>query len=117
VEEIDARDRVVTPGWVDIHTHYDGQVLWESSLSPSCFHGVTTMVIGNCGVGFAPVDNDQHDLLIALMEGVEDIPAADPMSCSASRGRSALPGAASSRWSTTSTISRRSSNSSARSRP
>jgi N-acyl-D-aspartate/D-glutamate deacylase len=74
--EIDARDRLVTPGFVDIHTHYDGQVTWESSLAPSSWHGVTTAVMGNCGVGFAPVRADAHDQLISLMEGVEDIPGA-----------------------------------------
>src|SRR5437762_5461948 len=72
--EIDARDRIVTPGFVDIHTHYDGQVTWENRLVPSSSHGVTTVVMGNCGVGFAPCRADQHDLLIRLMEGVEDIP-------------------------------------------
>lgn len=73
-EEIDAKGQIVTPGFVDLHTHYDGQVTWESRLVPSSAHGVTTAIIGNCGVGFAPVRPDQHDLLIALMEGVEDIP-------------------------------------------
>ncbi|MET0508052.1 MAG: amidohydrolase family protein [Burkholderiaceae bacterium] len=73
-EEIDARGFVVTPGFVDIHTHYDGQVTWENRLVPSSSHGVTTVVMGNCGVGFAPCRTDQHDLLIRLMEGVEDIP-------------------------------------------
>ena len=72
--EIDARGLVVTPGFVDIHTHYDGQVTWESRVKPSSAHGVTTVVMGNCGVGFAPCRPDQHDLLIRLMEGVEDIP-------------------------------------------
>jgi N-acyl-D-aspartate/D-glutamate deacylase len=76
VEEIEARDRLVTPGFVDIHTHYDGQVTWDSSLAPSSWHGVTTAVMGNCGVGFAPVRPDAHDRLIQLMEGVEDIPGA-----------------------------------------
>ncbi len=74
--EIDARGKLVTPGWVDIHTHYDGQVTWDPHLSPSSWHGVTTAVMGNCGVGFAPVHDDQHDFLIQLMEGVEDIPGA-----------------------------------------
>jgi N-acyl-D-amino-acid deacylase len=73
-EEIDARGRIVTPGFVDIHTHYDGQVTWEHTLGPSSGHGVTSVVMGNCGVGFAPVRDDQHDLLIRLMEGVEDVP-------------------------------------------
>jgi N-acyl-D-aspartate/D-glutamate deacylase len=73
-EEIDARGLVVAPGWVDIHTHYDGQVTWDPHLSPSGWHGVTTAVMGNCGVGFAPARPDRHDWLIGLMEGVEDIP-------------------------------------------
>jgi N-acyl-D-aspartate/D-glutamate deacylase len=73
-ERIDARDRLVTPGWVDIHTHYDGQATWDALLSPSCWHGVTTLVMGNCGVGFAPVHPGQEEYLIGLMEGVEDIP-------------------------------------------
>jgi len=72
--EIDATGLIVTPGWVDIHTHYDGQVTWDPYLSPSSWHGVTTAVMGNCGVGFAPVKRDRHDWLIELMEGVEDIP-------------------------------------------
>ncbi len=72
--EIDARGLLVTPGWVDIHTHYDGQVTWDPYLTPSSWHGVTTVVMGNCGVGFAPVRPDRHDWLIGLMEGVEDIP-------------------------------------------
>ncbi|MEX2249404.1 MAG: amidohydrolase family protein [Parvibaculum sp.] len=74
--EIDATGLVVTPGWVDIHTHYDGQVTWDPLLSPSCWHGVTTVVMGNCGVGFAPAKPDKRDWLIGLMEGVEDIPGA-----------------------------------------
>jgi len=72
--EIDAAGLIVTPGWVDIHTHYDGQVTWDPYLSPSSWHGVTTAVMGNCGVGFAPVKRDRHEWLIELMEGVEDIP-------------------------------------------
>jgi N-acyl-D-aspartate/D-glutamate deacylase len=75
VEEIDARGRIVTPGFVDIHTHYDGQAIWDSHLAPSAWHGVTTAVMGNCGVGFAPVREADRDTLIELMEGVEDIPA------------------------------------------
>ena len=71
---IDATGLLVTPGWVDIHTHYDGQVTWDDVLMPSSVHGVTTIVMGNCGVGFAPAAPDRHDWLIGLMEGVEDIP-------------------------------------------
>lgn len=74
VEEIDARGRIVTPGFVDIHTHYDGQATWSGQLGPSSGHGVTTVVMGNCGVGFAPCRPEDHDRLIRLMEGVEDIP-------------------------------------------
>ncbi|MCU1601207.1 MAG: D-amino acid aminohydrolase [Frankiales bacterium] len=73
-ETIDATGLLVTPGWVDIHTHYDGQATWDDELAPSSWHGVTTIVAGNCGVGFAPVKPDKHDWLIGLMEGVEDIP-------------------------------------------
>lgn len=74
VEEIDAKGKLITPGFVDIHTHYDGQVTWGDALSPSSNHGVTTAIMGNCGVGFAPVRTSDHDRLIRLMEGVEDIP-------------------------------------------
>ena len=73
-EEIDAAGLAVTPGFVDIHTHYDGQAMWDSHLAPSSWHGVTTVVMGNCGVGFAPVKADTQDAVIALMEGVEDLP-------------------------------------------
>lgn len=73
---LDADGLVVTPGFVDIHTHFDGQVTWDPMLTPTCWHGVTTVVMGNCGVGFAPVRPDRHDWLIGLMEGVEDIPGA-----------------------------------------
>ncbi|MEE8165536.1 MAG: amidohydrolase family protein [Myxococcota bacterium] len=73
-EEIDARGKIVTPGFVDIHTHYDGQATWDPLLTPTSWHGVTTLVMGNCGVGFAPVAPDKKDFLIGLMEGVEDIP-------------------------------------------
>ena len=72
--EIDAEGNLVTPGWVDIHTHYDGQVCWDEYLTPSCWHGVTTVVMGNCGVGFAPVRPGTEEFLVQLMEGVEDIP-------------------------------------------
>ena len=75
-EEIDATGKIVTPGFVDIHTHYDGQVTWDPLLTPSTWHGVTTVVMGNCGVGFAPAKPDEHEWLIGLMEGVEDIPGA-----------------------------------------
>lgn len=73
-EEIDATGKLVTPGWVDIHTHYDGQVAWSNQIDPSSGHGVTTVVMGNCGVGFAPARPNDHDRLMRLMEGVEDIP-------------------------------------------
>jgi len=73
-EEIDAKGKLVTPGFVDIHTHYDGQATWDTRLAPSSWHGVTTVVMGNCGVGFAPVHTGDHARLIELMEGVEDIP-------------------------------------------
>ncbi|WP_126175377.1 N-acyl-D-amino-acid deacylase family protein [Tsuneonella rigui] len=73
-EEIDAGGKVVTPGFVDIHTHYDGQATWDQEMAPSSWHGVTTVVMGNCGVGFAPAHPDRHNWLIGLMEGVEDIP-------------------------------------------
>ena len=74
--EIDAKGKLVTPGWVDIHTHYDGQATWDPLLAPSSWHGVTTVVMGNCGVGFAPVKPEDRNFLIELMEGVEDIPGA-----------------------------------------
>lgn len=75
-EEIDARGKLVTPGFVDVHTHYDAQVDWSTELDPSSSHGVTTTVMGNCGVGFAPCRPEHREHLIHLMEGVEDIPAA-----------------------------------------
>ncbi len=75
-KELDATGLLVTPGFVDVHTHYDAQVSWDALISPSCWHGVTTVVMGNCGVGFAPARPEQRDALIALMEGVEDIPGA-----------------------------------------
>jgi N-acyl-D-aspartate/D-glutamate deacylase len=73
-ETIDATRLLVTPGFVDIHTHYDGQATWDEDLTPTSWHGVTTVVMGNCGVGFAPVQDGKQDWLIGLMEGVEDIP-------------------------------------------
>jgi N-acyl-D-amino-acid deacylase len=72
--EIDARGQLVTPGFVDVHTHYDGQSTWEERMAPSCFHGVTSVVMGNCGVGFAPCRPEQRDMLVKVMEGVEDVP-------------------------------------------
>ena len=74
VEEIDARGKLVTPGFVDVHTHYDAQVTWSDRLSPSSWNGVTTILMGNCGVGFAPCHENQREMLVKLMEGVEDIP-------------------------------------------
>lgn len=76
VDELDASGMIVTPGFVDVHTHYDGQACWDSRLQPSSASGVTTVVMGNCGVGFAPVRPHHRDLLVELMEGVEDIPGA-----------------------------------------
>jgi N-acyl-D-aspartate/D-glutamate deacylase len=73
---IEANGLLVTPAWVDVHTHYDGQVTWDPQLAPSLWHGVSTVVMGNCGVGFAPAAPDRHEWLINLMEGVEDIPSA-----------------------------------------
>jgi N-acyl-D-aspartate/D-glutamate deacylase len=72
--EIDATGRLVTPGFVDLHTHYDGQSIWSERLTPSSAHGVTTVVMGNCGVGFAPCRQEDHDVLVDVMAGVEDIP-------------------------------------------
>ncbi len=72
--EIDATGLLVTPGWVDVHTHYDGQAMWDPLLAPSCWHGVTTVLFGNCGVGFAPVKKEHRGALMDLMEGVEEIP-------------------------------------------
>ncbi len=73
---LNAEGLLVTPGFVDVHTHYDGQATWDPLLTPSCWHGVTTAVMGNCGVGFAPMKGDRREFLIELMEGVEDIPGA-----------------------------------------
>src|SRR4051812_33850933 len=75
-QEIDAKGKLVTPGFVDIHTHYDAQAVWDDHLAPSSWHGVTTAVMGNCGVGFAPCKPADREKLIELMEGVEDIPGA-----------------------------------------
>src|ERR1700693_4604323 len=72
--EIDAAGLLVAPGWVDVHTHYDGQAMWDPLLAPSCWHGVTTAMFGNCGVGFAPVKPQHRAGLMDLMEGVEEIP-------------------------------------------
>ena len=75
-EVIDADGAIVAPGWVDVHTHYDGQVTWDDTLDPSFSNGVTTLVMGNCGVGFAPCPKGGEQTLIDVMEGVEDIPGA-----------------------------------------
>src|SRR5258707_13302512 len=72
--EIDATGLLVTPVFVDLHTHYDGQAIWSDRLNPSSAHGVTRVVMGNCGVGFAPCRTEDHDLLVDVMAGVEDIP-------------------------------------------
>src|SRR6185503_11325782 len=72
--DIDADGLLVTPGWFDVHTHYDGQAMWDPLLAPSCWHGVTTVLFGNCGVGFAPVKKHHRQALMDLMEGVEEIP-------------------------------------------
>src|SRR5207247_10808892 len=72
--DIDETGLLVTPGWVDVHTHYDGQAMWDPLLGPSCWHGVTTAMFGNCGVGFAPVRPQHRAALMELMEGVEEIP-------------------------------------------
>jgi N-acyl-D-aspartate/D-glutamate deacylase len=74
VEVIDAKGCIITPGFIDVHTHYDGQATWDDRMEPSIKHGVTTAIMGNCGVGFAPVRESDHERLIKLMEGVEDIP-------------------------------------------
>ncbi|MFZ9483284.1 MAG: amidohydrolase family protein, partial [Ilumatobacteraceae bacterium] len=73
-QTVDADGRLLTPGFVDIHTHYDAQVTWDPYVTPSSWHGVTSVIMGNCGVGFAPAKPDEHAWLIQLMEGVEDIP-------------------------------------------
>ncbi len=72
--EIDAKGLLITPGWVDVHTHYDGQATWDAELAPSSWHGVTTVLFGNCGVGFAPVRGKDHSDLIGMMESIEEIP-------------------------------------------
>ena len=72
--EVDASGKIVTPGFVDVHTHYDGQAAWDSHLNPSSSLGTTTVVVGNCGVGFAPCRPEDRDVLVQLMEGVEEIP-------------------------------------------
>ncbi|MEN0076413.1 MAG: amidohydrolase family protein, partial [Paracraurococcus sp.] len=73
-EEIDAKGKIVTPGFVDIHTHYDAQATWSSRIDSASYNGVTTALIGNCGVGFAPCRPDRREALVKLMEGVEDLP-------------------------------------------
>ena len=72
--EIDANGLLITPGWVDVHTHYDGQAMWDQELAPSSWHGVSTVLFGNCGVGFAPVRKADHSALIGMMESIEEIP-------------------------------------------
>ena len=74
IKEIDAKGKLVTPGWVDVHTHYDGQVSWDDTIDPSFSHGVTSIVMGNCGVAFAPCPPGHEKQMIELMGGVEDIP-------------------------------------------
>ena len=74
-KEINAKNLIITPGFIDIHTHYDGQAVWDNYLKPSSLHGVTTVIMGNCGVGFAPCKKDDREKLVELMEGVEDIPS------------------------------------------
>ena len=73
-EEIDARGKIITPGFIDPHSHYDAQATWTSRIAPSSWNGVTSTLIGNCGLGFAPCDPDQRDMQVKLMEGAEDIP-------------------------------------------
>src|ERR1700743_2050155 len=72
--DIKADGLMITPGWVDVHTHYDGQAMWDSELAPSSWHGVSTVLFGNCGVGFAPVRNPDSSHFIGMMESIEEIP-------------------------------------------
>ena len=94
---IDADGLLVTPGWVDVHTHYDGQATWDPVLAPSSWHGVTTILFGNCGVGFAPVRPEHRNELIDLMEAVEDIPGT-ALSRRAELGVGELSASISTRW-------------------
>lgn len=87
---IETRGDLLTPGFVDIHTHYDGQVCWDKQVTPSSWHGVTSVVMGNCGVGFAPVRAGTENELVALMESVEDIPGTPCDSPSLRDGRTLL---------------------------